>query len=366
MLTRVACFSLAASLSWAGTSQADSCREPRRILWSYPNAATTVVPTDAVFWAFGYADRLLAIELDGEAIPSVAAAFALDVPWLPPQERSNPRMLAFQQRYEYPLETSRFVPPEPLTPGEHEVVIRSLDWGAAPGTYETTETHRYTIRAEELPPASADAAITAVTAYAWDGEFGPRATGKFPPPEAREGVCDAALVNIKIAYCSYDSSQGRQRTELIENLPATRLEVQPGTDVTARVDIAAQGDALGYVLNYSFIPAGCTALFTSGTNVAAEGEPAALSFYIEPLLPTGLGPARSFTGDVELVEGKGTPEPPIDFHDPPGWWCSLSTVGRRTPDRAGAACALLVALAALGRRTLTSSACRASPPPRSG
>jgi hypothetical protein len=350
MRTRSIAGTLTAALLSSGLAHALQCHPPARYVgWTYPNASTTVVPTNAVFWGIGYSNRLITLEIDGVEVPSLGEARGLsliDDTYF----SDDARVPRFQRRYDFPLETSQFVPPEPLAPGEHEIAIRALDYGLEPDTYLESEIYRFSVRAEELPPVDTDVEITSVTGYAWDYQYGSPAPDTFPPPEATDGVCGSERMVHSGAYCDY-GAPGPPRADLLANVPATRITIEPGVSLTGRIDITAGGSVLGYLLDYLFVPADCSAFFASATPVAPDdaGELTARSFYVEPVLPTGLGAAHGFTGDIEIVEGIGTP-PVHDFQGKPGW-CSISSVGARRNDAGITELALFVGSAALLRRS---------------
>jgi hypothetical protein len=345
-------FGLGAALLSASNAKALDCNPPPSyLLWSYPSSTTEVVPTDAVFRAFGYAGQIVVLELDGREVPSSAANLEVDLNGLyllyGQETIEDPREIEFQRRYQYPLESSEFVPPEPLSPGEHEVVIRVDYYGLEPGSYETIENHRFTVRAEEQPRPASDLAISAVTTYTWNDQWGPPKVGEFPPPEALDGVCPI-IAKVNEAYCDY-GWWGPARLDLIESGPATRVEPPRGMQFEARVDIAASGPALGYLIGYEFVPEGCSAFLGGDTVVAWDQNqtPTAVSFYAQPVLATGLGAPHAFTGEVPIVESTGTRP---NFQDTPSW-CSLAAIGARTNGSDLAALALFVTAGALLRRS---------------
>jgi hypothetical protein len=268
-----------------------------------------VVPTDAVFRAFGYPGGPIAstttpigLELDGREVPSSAAELEVDV-----SSQYSDVNIEFLRRYQHPLESSEFVPPEPLSPGEHEVVFRVLGYNVESDSYETMASYRFTVRAEEQPRPTSAVAISAVTAYirqlANDDGI---PQSYYPPPEALEGVCGStAQVN------AYDCSgfgvgywSGPPRLDLLDSGPATRVEI-PRTPFEARVDLATSGPALGYLIDSQFVLEGCSAVMDGGTLLRLDdqqGGPSAVSFYVQAVLPTGLGPPHGFTGDVPIIE----------------------------------------------------------------
>ncbi|MET0410270.1 MAG: hypothetical protein ABW217_03190 [Polyangiaceae bacterium] len=341
---------LAATSFVAGDAHALNCGPPpSQLLWSYPDAATEVVPTDAVFRAFGaagYSTRLV-FELDGREVPSSASELDVDLSSFDEAMLDNPGFLDVLRRVDYPRESAEFVPPEPLAPGEHEIVIRVLGYLES-GSFEPMETHRFTVRAEEQTPPTSDVAISAVTLYTWNDRWGQPRDGEYPPPDALDGACE-----MPSAFsCDYGLGYwGPPGPDLIASGPATRVEMPRDKAFGTRIDVAATGPALGYLIGSEFVPAGCSAVLGGDTGVALDGDspPSTVAYYAQAVLPTGLGEAHGFTGEVPIIEGVGTP-PVYDFQDNSGW-CSLAAVGAHENGSELAALALFFTGGALLRRS---------------
>jgi hypothetical protein len=345
--------SLGATLISAATAHAGTCTPHSDLLWSYPNATTEVVPTDAVFRAFGYpggplasTTRPIVLELDGREVPSSAAELEVDV-----SSQYTDDNIEFLRRYQHPLESSEFVPPEPLSPGEHEVVFRVLGYVFESDSYETVASYRFTVRAEEQTRPTSDVTISAVTAYIKrflhdDGI----PQSYYPPPEALEGVCERTA-KVDADDCSGFGGYwtGLPRLDLIDSGAATRVEIPLGTPFEARVDLATSGPALGYLIDSQFVLEGCSAAMDGGTGVRWDEQrsgPAAVSFYVQAVLPTGLGPPHGFTGDVPIIEVVRT----YDFQETNSSLCSVGAAGAHTSRRDLSALALFVASATVFRR----------------
>lgn len=323
------------------------------LIWSYPDATTGVVPTDAVFRGFvqinsGVYGSLLEVEVDGRKVPSSATGLEVDVPPEYPDDSIEFRRLA-----RYPIESSEFVPPEPLSPGEHEVVFRVLGHDYTSGGLEERASHRFTVRAEEQPQAASNVEISAVTGYTWNYASGP--AQDYPPAEALDGVCETTA-RLYQYDCGnyYNEWSGPPRLDLIDGSPATHVEIPPGTPFEARVDIAASGPALGYLIGSQFVLAGCSAVMHGGTSLVWDEPrvpPSAVAFYAQAVLPTGLGEPNGFTGEVPIVEGSRTRPSGSDYPQSHSGLCSVHTAGARTSGSDLAALALFVASTALLRRS---------------
>lgn len=328
---------LAAPLFSASLSHATTCTSS---YWYYPNLTTEVVPTDAVFRAFGEKDVLFTFELDGRDIPSSAAELEVDA-------SSAGLDIELLRRDQYPIESSEFVPPTPLSPGEHEVVFRQLRYDFSANLYRDTGiSDTFIVRAEEQPRATSEVAISSVTGYIGHSSL--------VPPEAFDGVCEGIIVNRAPDCGASGPWSDSPRPDLIESGPATRVAIPPGEDFIARVDIAASGPALGILIGSQIVPADCSAVFDFGVPslpVEAGGTPPAVSFYARAVLPTGLGPLHNFTGDVPIVEVEDllVPPPPLPYPESNSSLCSLGAVGARTNGSGFAALALFVSSALLRR-----------------
>lgn len=343
---------LGATLLTAGEAHALTCGPPpSQLLWSYPSATTEVVPTNAVFRAFGaagYSTRIV-FELDGRELPSAAAELEVDSSY-DEATRANPAFLDVARRWEYPRESAEFVPPEPLTPGEHEVVIRVLGYLES-GDFELMEAHRFTVRAEEQPGSTSDVAISAVTLYSWNDRWGQPRAGEYPPPEVSDGACE---IPSSVVSCAYGlGSWGPPGPDVLASGPATRVELPRHEGFGTRIDLAASGPALGYLIGSEFVPADCSAVLGGSTGVALDQDspPSAVSFYARAVLPTGLGEPHGFTGDVSIVENSGTAPEAIPYPESHSGLCSAHAAGARTSGSDLASLALFIASTALLRRS---------------
>jgi hypothetical protein len=346
---------LGATLMNAGTARAWQSSPHAALLWSYPDGYTREVPGNAVFRAFGYRgpsariDSPIVMELDGREVPSSAANLELEGSW-PDDE------IEFQRRYQYPIESSEFVPPEPLAPGKHEVVFKVLGWDYASGGFTTVARYQFTVYAENPPnPLSGNVAITAITAYTESA--GPGPSGPVPPHEALDDVCETTA-RLQHGDGNGGYQAGPPRLDLIDSGPATRVEVPPRSAFAARVDIAADGFVLGYFIDSQFVPAHCTAVIDEGIGLEwyenSGGQPSAVSFYAQAVLPTGLGEPHGFTGEVPIIASEfARPVIPDPDPDPESTssLCSLGAIDAHTNGSDLAALALFVSSAALLRRS---------------
>lgn len=337
---------LAATLFAASDARALTCAPPPSLLlWSYPDATIEVVPTDAVFRAYAPAsfNTLLVFELDGRELPSSAAELEVDVTAYLEGSSGDPRDLDLARHFEYPRESAEFVPPEPLSPGEHQVVISIFGY-VEPGSYELRETQRFTVRAEEQPRSASDVTISAVTLYGANYQIGERTA-----PEAFDGACE--IISSAVACPDAFGYWGPPGPEVLEN-PATRVEIPRAVGFTTRIDLAANEPALGYVIGSQFVPASCAAIVGGDTAVPLDENASAFAYYAQAVLPTGLGEPHGFTGEPSIVPGIVPPRPPADaYPQSTSSLCSLGAVGTRASGSDFALLAVFVAGAAGLRRS---------------
>lgn len=336
---------LGATLMCSGPARAWQESPHSALLWSYPDGFTSDVPANAVFRAFGYLgpdarnDRPIVMELDGREVPSSAAALEIEGSW-PDDE------IEFQRRFQHPVASAEFVPPELLSPGKHEVEFKVMGWDYESGSYETVASYRFTVQADGIPPnpVNTDVAISAVTAYTQS--VGPGPSGPVPPVEALDGTCQAAAV-LRHRDANGGYLWGPPRLDLIDSGPATRVEVPPRSAFAARVEIAGNDHALGYFIDSQFVPAGCSAVIDDGIALdwnEGGAQPFAVSFYAQAVLRAGLGEVHGFTGEVPMIESE-FPRPFVPYPEAQstsGGACSVAAAGARTNGSALATLTLFV------------------------
>jgi hypothetical protein len=321
---------LGATLMNAGTARAWQSSPHAALLWSYPDGYTREVPGNAVFRAFGYRgpsariDSPIVMELDGREVPSSAANLELEGSW-PDDE------IEFQRRYQYPIESSEFVPPEPLAPGKHEVVFKVLGWDYASGSFTTVARYQFTVYAENPPnPLSGNVAITAITAYTESA--GPGPSGPVPPHEALDGVCETTA-RLQHGDGNGGYQAGPPRLDLIDSGPATRWRSRPAP----RSRRASTSPRTVSCWATSSTPSSCPrtaplsstrASAWSGTRTAAGSPPIIGSEFARPVIPDP-DPDPESTSSL----------------------CSLAAIGTHTNGSDLAALALFVSSAALLRRS---------------
>jgi hypothetical protein len=231
--------SAAAALVLSPTPAMANCAFEYRVSFSYPNAETREVPLNAVFWA---------VPDDG------AVSFRLDGMELQQLDGSD------EGRFQ-------FVPPQPLSPGMHDIEISSRTFDKPPLEVETL---RFRVNAVEQAPAEADASIEAVTYYPVVD-----VDARYPPAEANEERC-AALATL---------------------VPGTCNDIIPAS--VTRVELSTQGNAIGYLLGRDILPPGCTTHFPYEFSAGQDAP-----YSIRAILPTGLSAARVFEVDGG-VSGSG-------------------------------------------------------------
>jgi hypothetical protein len=241
----------AAALALSPTPAMANCAFDFRVSFSYPNEGTREVPLNAMFWA---------VPDDG------AVSFWLDGVELQRLDDSDEGKV-------------QFAPPQPLSPGMHDIEIstsRTLD-----GQTLEVETLRLRVSAVEQAPVEADATIEGVTYYPVVG-----ADDRYPPPEATEERC-SALATLLPGSCN-------------DLIPAS----------LTRIEFSTHGDAIGYLLGRDILPPGCNSYFSYFPYEFSAGQDAPYS--IRAILPTGLSAARVFEVDGGVLGGAasaGSDEP---------------------------------------------------------
>lgn len=230
---------VSATLALVPAVASADCNLSVNVAFSYPNAETSEVPLNAVFWA---------VPQDGFG----AVSFRLDGVELPPL--SNEDAGRFQ-----------FAPSEALAPGVHDIEISMA--GTLGGQPLEGETLRLRVTAVDLAPVRAEATIEAVRYYplvVTDGLV------RYPDPNpAGEGCAHLA---------SLDGCH----------------DITPESLV--RLDLSTSGNALGYLVEGAILPPSCRTYFPYEY---AIGQ--AAPYEIRAILPTGLSPPRAFQGEVEGV-----------------------------------------------------------------
>jgi hypothetical protein len=227
----------AAALALSPTPALANCAFEYRVSFSYPNEETRDVPLDAVFWA---------VPDDG------AVSFRLDGVELQHLDGSDEGKF-------------QFVPPQPLSPGMHDVQISTST--TLDGQTLEVETLQFRVNAIEQAPVEADATIEAVTYYpVRDGDT------RYPPPGATEERC-SALATVIPGSCN-------------DIIPAS----------LTRIEFSTQGNAIGYLLGRDILPPGCGSYFPYEFSAGQDAP-----YSIRAILPTGLSAARVFEVDGGVV-----------------------------------------------------------------
>lgn len=273
----------AAAALWASSAHAD-CGPAPAVQWTYPDASTNVVPSTSHLWVF-VPERLsssVTVTLDGERIQRVHVTGST------------------------PLERAEYAPNEPLSPGEHELVIDFPDIEQVP----PLEGRRIPFVVGEGSTREVRAEIASITRYAWEGpgRLGYRSAEPFPPEADYEGDCTERLV---------DTSEGCN--DIIDDLAGS-----------LRIELDSNGEAIANLVGQFLVPGDCRVLFPYGYAAYAQ------EYSLTPVLPEGALSARPFEGEVEVVEGRST----VYDVQGPGGWCSLGSVGGAP----GSAAALFAAL----------------------
>jgi hypothetical protein len=275
-----------AALGWAAPAAA-ICGPAPSVLWTYPDASTSVVPETTSLWVLlsRFSQDDATVTLDGELIRRVHATATT------------------------PLERAEYAPNEPLAAGEHELVIEAR----RPGSDER-ETRRipFVVGASSMREARAE--IASITRYDWPGPggLGYRLPEPFPPEADYVGDCSDRVVDTaEGCYDIIDDRAGSLRIELDSN-----------------------GEAIANLVGDFLVPGDCRVFFPYG--YAAYDQ----EYSMTPVLPEGALSTRSFQGEVEVVEGRSTA---YDYQGPAGW-CSLEVAGGVR----GTSSALLFAALGLG------------------
>jgi hypothetical protein len=293
--TRYGWFGLGCCLlvsSWAGSAQA-ACAPPDPLLaWSYPDATTEVVPLDAHFWALvpRYLEPYLSVELDGETIA---------------------RALSAGTEGDDAVRRAEYAPGAPLEPGEHElaVTVGENPFGA-PGAVEV---HRFSFRAEALPPVTFQAELVSVTQFRAPSEaYEPRPGDGLLPEDFQDPGCSGRIIDT--TQTCYDGGPPSEWT---------------------RVELDASGDALAYVVANMLVPTDCRVFYPFGP---VRGEP----YEVTPLLPTGSAPVLPFAGEVEVLGG----DPAARGGDAASGGCSMARP-EGAPSSNAAACLGALSLGAV-------------------
>ena len=222
----------AAALALSPTAAKANCAFEYRVSFSYPNEATREVPLNAVFWA---------VPDDG------AVSFRLDGVELQPLDGGDEGKF-------------QFVPPQPLSPGMHDIEISTRTFDNQ--TLED-QTLRFRVNAVEQATVEADATIESVSYYpVVDADV------RYPPLEPNEERC-AALATLIPGLCN-------------DIIPAS----------LTRIEFSTHGNPIGYLLGSDILPPACTTYFPYEF---LPGQRAPYS--IRAILPTGLSAARVFEVD---------------------------------------------------------------------
>jgi hypothetical protein len=292
-------------------AQASDCVTPGPILFSYPSAGATGVPSNAIPFAipdgFTQVQRFL---LDQRGSFSIDAGTRTQL--------------------------ARFQPGALFTPGPHEIRVEvdvNLEARAPSGWEE--EVIPFEVDAEQaLPPNETSAAkIVRIVQLLPNGAEGTLAHQGYAQEkrrlEQRMTDCSAFLGEQTLDFCSFGG-----RPEAPRNF---------------NIELEAQGDPLGYVVNGLFLPGHCRSAFFP--------EPEA-PWSIQTVTATGLGPPEDFAGAVERLVPAPLERPPV----PPGhgresWWDSACGLPPAAPTRSqrGTVLCLLATCTALALRARRST-----------
>lgn len=242
-----------AACAWA-TSASAGCAAPEpRLMWSYPDASTEIVPTDARFFALVAPqwEGDLSLELDGQ-----------------PLARVRPDS-------DVPLERAQFAPPSELAGGEHELTVTIRAPQAASGAEASSEPldqHRFAFSVARQAPRTPSARIADITRY--DARYTPGPQLPELVPDVEDPHCGGRLLDTSLV-CNDGGPSGFW----------TRVELEPLRD----------DGVLGYLVNGMLVPPDCRVFFPYAAR--ANGG----SFEVAAVVPTGVLPATPFEDEVVLV-----------------------------------------------------------------
>lgn len=288
---------IASALIWSSPSAADCVRGPA-VLWTYPDATTSVVPETTSLWVLlsRFSEDYARVTLDGERIRRVHVTGAT------------------------PLERAEYAPNEALAPGEHELVIEVKEPGV-----EEPFVQRIPFVAAGSSTRAARSEIASMTRYEWPGPgpLGYRSAEPFPPAADYEGDCTDRVVDTRES-CN----------DIIDDLAGS-----------LRIELDSNGEAIANLVGPYLVPGDCRVFFPNGYAAYAQ------EYSLIPVLPEGALSERSFEGELEVVEGQTAV---YDYQGPPGW-CSLGSVGGSRRSSSALFMALGLGVLAVSRRRARST-----------